>query len=147
MNFTDEKPQWPSVDREELNCAVQVIYDSLITGYRPATTQDLAGTASTGSASASAKQFTNQSNFAPSGANGTVFTLAAGEVGFIRNLNGTDALFVKRGAGCSSASFSDILAAGAVVNDGRGNFVIFDDWIGPVSVSGSAPQFVSYKLS
>lgn len=77
---------------------------------------------------------------------GTVFTLAKGEVGFIQNLDDA-ALAVKLGAGASTTDFSMILQAGTAADDGRGGFVYLTDYWGAVSVvamSGS-PRFMAWK--
>lgn len=68
----------------------------------------------------SQKQYTGvPSSFAFRTANETVFTLAAGERGFIQNCDDA-ALAVKLGAGASATSLSFILAAGTAADDGRG---------------------------
>ena len=77
---------------------------------------------------------------------GTVFTLAAGEVGFIQNLDDA-ALAVKLGAGASTTSFSMILQAGSAASDGTGGFTYITDYIGAVSVaamSGTA-SYIAWK--
>lgn len=82
------------------------------------------------------KQLTGMpSNFAVATADGTVFTLAAGEIGFIQNLDSADALAVKKGASASTSSFSFILPCGLAADDGKGGIVIIDDWVGAVSVA------------
>lgn len=84
----------------------------------------------------STKQLTSApSNFAVATADGTVFTLASGEVGFIQNLDSADALAVKRGAGASTSSLSFILACGSAQDDGKGGSVLIDDFVGAVSVA------------
>lgn len=94
-----------------------------------------------------AKQYTTVSNAAAITSDQTVFTLAAGEKGFIQNLN-TTAVYVKYGAAASSSSFSFVLKAGAVANDGNGGVVTIDDFIGPVSISGvTSTRVMAYKLS
>lgn len=75
-----------------------------------------------------------------------VFTLAAGERGFIQNLSATP-LAIKRGTGAGANSMNHILNACAVADDGTGNFVNITTWIGVVSVhamSGSA-RYLAYK--
>ncbi len=86
------------------------------------------------------------SSFAIQTMDQTVFTLAAGEIGFIQNLDDA-ALAVKKGASASTSSFSLILAAGTAASDGKGGYVVIDDWIGVVSVaamSGTA-SYVAWK--
>lgn len=93
------------------------------------------------------KQYSTVSNDAAITSDGTVFTLAAGEKGFIQNINNT-AVYVKYGASASSSSFSLILKAGSTANDGVGGMVIIDDFIGPVSISGvSSTRVIAFKLS
>lgn len=94
-----------------------------------------------------AKQYTTVSNAAAITSDGTVFTLAAGEKGFIQNLNNT-AVYVKYGASASSSSFSFVLKAGGAANDGQGGSATIDDFIGPVSISGvTSTRVMAYKLS
>lgn len=95
--------------------------------------------------------FDKQSAAAPSNAaiataDATVFTLSAGEVGFIQNLDDA-ALAVKLGASCATNSFSMILKAGAAASDGQGGFVYITDYTGVVSVcamSGTA-SYIAWK--
>lgn len=95
--------------------------------------------------------FPTQSSNAPNSAtigtaDGTVFTLAQGEIGFIQNLDDT-ALAVKLGAGASTTSLSFILQAGAAADDGKGGFVQIDDYIGVVSVAAmtGSPRFIAWE--
>lgn len=94
------------------------------------------------------KQFTGvPSNFAVATADGTVFTLAAGEIGFIQNLDAADALAVKKGASASTSSFNFILPCGSAQDDGRGGSVQINDWVGVVSVAtitGTA-RYIAWK--
>ncbi len=86
------------------------------------------------------------SSFAILTADGTVFTLAAGEVGFIQNLDDA-ALAVKKGAAASTTSMSFMLPACSAVNAGDAGFIKIDDWIGVVSVaamSGTA-NYLAWK--
>lgn len=93
------------------------------------------------------RQYSTVSNDAAITADGTVFTLAAGEKGFIQNINDT-AVYVKYGASASSSSFSFVLKAGTADNDGNGGSAVIDDFIGPVSISGvSSTRVIAYKLS
>jgi hypothetical protein len=92
-----------------------------------------------------------QSDAAPSSftvqtAAATVFTLAAGEIGFIQNLDDA-ALAVKLGVSASTSSFSLILQAGDAADDGRGGLILIDNHIGVVSVapmSGTA-RYIAWK--
>lgn len=82
------------------------------------------------------KQLTGvPSSFALLTADGTVFTLAAGEIGFIQNLSSDAPLAVKYGASASTTSLNFILAAGTAASDGKGGAVRIDDWVGVVSVA------------
>ena len=97
------------------------------------------------------KQYSTASNFTVGGATTaqTVFTLAAGEKGYIRNLSGTAALAYKLGAGAATTAFSDLLAKGSANDDGLGAYVEIDDWVGAVSVmpmSGTS-RYIAAKLS
>lgn len=76
----------------------------------------------------------------------TVFTLAAGEIGFVQNLH-TTALAVKKGASASTTSLSLILPGGATTDDGKGGPIAIDDWIGVVSVAAmsGSPRYVAWK--
>jgi hypothetical protein len=79
-------------------------------------------------------------------ADGTVFTLAKGEVGFIQNLDDA-ALAVKLGASASTTSLSMILQAGSAADDGKGGFIYITDYTGAVSVaamSGTA-RYIAWK--
>lgn len=79
-------------------------------------------------------------------ADATVFTLAAGEVGFIQNLDDA-ALAVKLGASATTSSFSMILQAGSAADDGKGGFTYITDYTGAVSVcamSGTA-RYIAWK--
>lgn len=88
------------------------------------------------------------SNFTIATVDGTVFTLAAGEVGFIQNLD-TDGLAVKKGASASPTSLSLVLAAGTVADDGKGGNVQINDWVGVVSVAAmtGAARYIAWKQS
>lgn len=79
-------------------------------------------------------------------ANATVFTLAAGEIGFIQNLDDA-ALAVKFGASASTTSLHMILQAGSAADDGKGGFVYITDYVGAVSVAAmsGSPRFIAWK--
>lgn len=86
------------------------------------------------------------SNFAKGTADGTVFTLAKGEVGFVQNLDDA-ALAVKLGASASTTSFNIMLQAGSAADDGKGGFIYITDYVGAVSVaamSGTA-NYIAWK--
>lgn len=76
---------------------------------------------------------------------GDVFTLAAGEKGFVQNL-GTNPLYVRKATGATSSAFHYALAAGAVADDGTGGSVEIDDHVGVVSVAGTSPRFLAWKV-
>ncbi len=88
------------------------------------------------------------SNFTIGTADATVFTLAAGEIGFIQNLSADAPLAVKKGASASTTSLSFILPMRTVAGDaGSGGAKVIDDWIGAVSVAkmtGTA-SYIAYK--
>jgi hypothetical protein len=82
------------------------------------------------------KQYTGvPSSFAIQSADATIFTLAAGEKGFIQNLSADAPLAVKKGATASTTSLNFILAACTADSDGKGGAVMIDDWVGVVSVA------------
>ncbi len=86
------------------------------------------------------------SNYTIGTSDATVFTLAAGEVGFIQNLDDA-ALAVKKGASASTTSFSFILAAGQAATDGTGGAVVIKDWVGAVSVAAmtGTARYIAWK--
>lgn len=95
--------------------------------------------------------FPTQSGNEPSNAtigttDATVFNLAAGEIGFIQNLDDA-ALAVQLGASASPTSFSFVLQAGTAADDGKGGFVKIDDFIGPVSVAAmtDSPRYIAWR--
>jgi hypothetical protein len=94
------------------------------------------------------KQYTGTpSNFALASADATVFTLAAGEVGFIQNLSADAPLAVKFGASASTSSLSLILKASTAASDGTGGSILIDRWVGAVSVAkmtGTA-SYIAWK--
>lgn len=105
-----------------------------------------AGTFATQSTTAQ-KQYTGTpSNFTIGTSDATVFTLAAGEIGFIQNLDDA-ALAVKKGASASTSSFSFILAAGTAAADGKGGAIKIDDWVGAVSVAAmtGTASYIAWK--
>ena len=75
----------------------------------------------------------------------TVFTLAAGQIGFIQNLDDA-ALAVKLGTGASPTSLSCILQAGTAQDDGKGGITKITDHIGPVSVAAmsGSPRYIAW---
>lgn len=84
-------------------------------------------------------------NYTIGTSDGTVFTLSAGQVGFIQNLDDA-ALAVKLGASASTTSLSMILQAGSAADDGKGGFTYITDYTGVVSVkamSGS-PRYIAW---
>ena len=94
-------------------------------------------------------QFTNTPDFTIKTANGTVFTLAAGEIGYIQNLDSADALAVKLGANASATSLNRVLCCGAAQDDGTGGEWLIENHVGAVSVysiTGTA-RYVAWKRS
>ncbi len=93
-------------------------------------------------------QKTTVSTFTPVTADGTVFTLAAGEKGYIQNLDDA-AVYVKLGASASSSSFNFVLRAGSAANDGLSLPMVIDDYIGVVSIAAAtgSPRVSAFKLS
>lgn len=86
------------------------------------------------------------SNYEIGTATGTVFTLEKGEVGFIQNVDDV-ALHVKLGASASTTSFNYLLNAGDAAADGKGGYLVIDDYEGVVSVapaSGTA-SYIAWK--
>lgn len=94
------------------------------------------------------KQYSTVSTGTPITADGTVFTLAAGEKGSIQNLDDA-AVYVKLGASASSSSFNFVLPAGVAANDGTSPVFILDDFIGAVSIAAAtgSPRVIAFKLS
>ncbi len=88
------------------------------------------------------------SNFSIATADTTVFTLAAGEIGFVQNLHASVGLAVKKGAGATTINFSFVLAPGAATDTGGGGKEKIEDWVGAVSVaaipSGTA-RYIAWK--
>ena len=94
----------------------------------------------------------NQSSAAPSSfavqtATQTVFTLAAGERGFIQNLDDAE-LHVKLGASASTSSFNFLLKANSAADKADGGYVKIENWIGPVSVAPSTgtARYIAWKI-
>lgn len=84
-------------------------------------------------------------NYTIGTSDGTVFTLSAGQVGFIQNLDDA-ALAVKLGASASTTSLSMILQASSAADDGKGGLTYITDYTGVVSVkamSGS-PRYIAW---
>ena len=79
-------------------------------------------------------------------ADGPVFTLSPGEVGFIQNLDDA-ALAVKLGASASTTSLSMILQAGTAADDGKGGFTYLTDYTGVVSVAAmtGTARYIAWK--
>jgi len=82
----------------------------------------------------------------PVTSDGTVFTLAAGEVGFIQNLDDA-AVYVKLGSSASASDAHYLLQAGDAANDGKGGYVSITDYIGAVSIAAAAgnPRVLAWK--
>ena len=77
---------------------------------------------------------------------GDLFTLAAGEVGFIQNL-GTNTLYVRRATGASTSLFHYLLVANSATDAGDGGILIIDDHVGVVSIAGTSPRCIGWKVS
>ncbi len=75
------------------------------------------------------------SSFSIQTADATVFTLAAGEIGFIQNLSADAPLAVKYGAAASTTSLNLILAKSTSASDGTGGAIEIRNWVGAVSVA------------
>ena len=94
-----------------------------------------------------AKQFSaTPSSAAIQTSGGDVFTLVAGEKGFVQNL-GTNPLFIRRATGASSSALHCVLAGGGANDDGTVAAIEIDDYIGVVSATGTSPRFVAWKLT
>lgn len=98
--------------------------------------------------SADPKQYTTVSTATPITADGTVFTIAAGEKGVIQNLDDAE-VYIKLGASASSSSFNFVLPASTSANDGTSPPYQIDDYIGVVSIAAAtgSPRVSAYKLS
>lgn len=104
-------------------------------GQNAPLSQDLSGRIRT-LATTQTKQYTGvPSSFAILTADATVFTLSAGEVGFIQNLSADAPLAVKKGASASTTSLNYILKACTAASDGTGGAIEIKDWVGVVSVA------------
>ena len=66
-------------------------------------------------------------------ANGVVFTLAAGKVGYIENLS-TIPLNVNLGGTASATLLHAVLSGASVAGNGTGGRWLIDNYVGPVSV-------------
>ena len=89
------------------------------------------------------------SNFALASADGTVFTLAPGEIGYIMNLSTDAPLAVKFGASASTTSLNLILKKATVASDGSGGEIWIDKFVGVVSVAkmtGTA-SYIAWKVA
>ena len=93
-------------------------------------------------------QLATVSTGTPVTADGTVFTLAAGQKGFIQNLDDA-AVYVKLGASASSTDFNFVLKAGTAANDGTGGSLWIENYTGVVSIAAAtgSPRVSAWKLS
>lgn len=94
------------------------------------------------------KQYSNApSNATIATTDATVFTLAAGEKGFIQNLH-TTALAVRRAASATTTAFHTILRGGTGTDDGIGATITISDHIGAVSVAAltGSPRYIAWKV-
>lgn len=123
----------------ELAMSADVTLDPTNLGTSANQTTEIARLTSILAATGTGKQFTGvPSSFALQSADQTVFTLAAGEVGFIQNHSADAPLAVKYGASASTISLSFILKACTAAADGSGGAVRIDNWQGVVSVAKMA---------
>jgi hypothetical protein len=90
-------------------------------------------TAGTIAVTSQPRQFSTASTGTPVVANGTAFTIAANQIGFIQNEDDA-ALYVKLGASASATDFNYILRASDATDDGKGGSILIDNWIGVVSI-------------
>lgn len=96
--------------------------------------------------STSAKQTSSApSNSTIIAAGGDLFTLAAGEIGYVQNLDTTDYLYVKLGTGASATDFQYRLSPDAGPVGGATSVREIRDWIGVVSATGTTPSFMAWK--
>ena len=81
-------------------------------------------------------------------ADGTVFTLEPGEIGFIQNLDDAG-LAVKLGASASPTSLNFVLNGGSAAADGNGGSILIDNWVGAVSVAAmtGTASYLAWKLA
>lgn len=88
----------------------------------------------------------NPSNYTPGSGPGVVFTLTAGEYGFVQNLS-TSPLAISLGGTASPSAFSFVLPACTASDDGTSAAAIIDDFIGPVSVAAvtGSENFIAWK--
>jgi hypothetical protein len=70
-------------------------------------------------------------------ADGTVFTLAAGQIGILQN-QAAAALYVRYGTGASALAYHYVLPACTAPKDGTSPALVIDSWIGIVSVAAAA---------
>lgn len=100
-----------------------------------------------GNVSTSAKQATSAPSTAtPGTTEADVLTLAAGERAYIQNLS-TNPLFVRRATGASSSAFHYVLQAGTGADNGTGGVIQISDHVGVVSVAGTSPRYIAWKIS
>lgn len=77
---------------------------------------------------------------------GDLFTLAAGEIGYVQNL-GINPLYIRRATGATTSAFHYLLSGCNTQDDGTGGTLIIDDHIGIVSISGTSPRCIAWKIS
>jgi hypothetical protein len=100
-----------------------------------------------GAQSSAAPTNTAGTPFGALSADGSVFTLAAGETGFIQNHDDA-VLNFKLGASCSTTSYSGKLKACSAAADGSGGYIKIENWIGVVSVAAATgtPSLSAWKI-
>lgn len=84
------------------------------------------------------------SNASISTTSATVFTLEAGEVGYIQNLKDA-VLYVRLATAASDTAFHLVLPACVAAGDGSSYPLKIESHMGPVSVYGAAPSYIAWK--
>lgn len=133
------------VDSGVLTTVTTVTAVTAITNPLPAGTNLLGKTGP--SQSAAAPTNTATTPFTVLTTDADVFTLAAGERGFIQNHDDA-VLNFKYGTGCSTSSLSGRLKACSAADDGSGGYTYIQNWIGVVSVAAAtgSPRFSAWKI-
>jgi hypothetical protein len=60
---------------------------------------------------------------------------------FVIQNQGTNALYVKYGTGCTTSDYDVILSACSSAADGTGGVLTDDSYKGPVSIAGTSPSY------
>ena len=79
---------------------------------------------------------------------GTVFTLAAGQIGILQNQDDA-ALYVRYGGVASNTAYHYVLPACVAAKDGTSPALVIDSWIGIVSVAAAtgSPSYTANVIS